>query len=397
LAQLLPSLLFADWKRRWFAKMSCVRVHPRFLFLLAAFVSLGVEVQSPAQGQSQRAETVPQGRVTGHVILSDTRGPARNAAILLISSDGHNRDFQRVGLDGTYLFEHVVPDEYILIPYLDGYLSILDNLPRGPVDTTLGGLFARIVAAQGSVKVGTDGTQKFDISLGRGATVSGRVVYSDGSPAIQVAIELENTADPPPRAGSFQLQMGDISRLEFVHHEPETDDQGRFRISGIPAGNYRVAAVQLQKTPISPDETMVRSILGAVRFYTNSTVHPALARTYSLAAGQELTGLEIQIPLEGFYSVQGKVVAHDGRPITNAEVTVVNIADPSLYFMAVVSDGYFRLDRLPPGTYTVAARFGNMISGGEVSAAFGAGSTSFTLTDRNLNDVILTLPEAPLP
>ena len=143
---------------------------------------------------------------------------------------------------------------------------------------------------------------------------------------------------------------------------------------------------------------MVRSILGAVRFYTNDTVHPMLARTYSLAAGQELTGLEIHIPLGGFYSVQGKVVARDGRPITSAEVTVIETSDPSLYFMAVVSEGSFRLDRLPPGTYTVAARFGNIApAGGEVTAAFGPGSTSFTLKDQNLTDVILTLPEAPLP
>jgi hypothetical protein len=66
--------------------------------------------------------------------------------------------------------------------------------------------------------------------------------------------------------------------------------------------------------------------------------------------------------------------------------------------MAVVSEGSFRLDRLPPGTYTVAARFGNIApAGGEVTAAFGPGSTSFTLKDQNLTDVILTLPEAPLP
>jgi hypothetical protein len=378
--------------------MSFMRVHPQFLVLLASFMTLGAEFRGSAQAPSQLAEAIPQARITGRVILSDTQGLARNAAILLTSLNGQHRDFQRVGLDGTYLFEHVVPDEYILIPYLDGYLSVFDKLTRSPVDTTLAGLFARIVAAQGSVKVGTQGTQTFDISLERGAIVSGRVVYSDGSPAIQVSIEFQNTADPSPRAGSPQLQLGDISRSEFVHRDSETDDQGRFRIAGITPGNYRIAAVQLQKLPIQNNETMIRSILGAVRFYTNDTVHPMLARTYPLAAGQELTGLEIHIPLGGFYSVQGKVIARDGRPITSAEVTVTETSDPSLYFMAVVSEGSFRLDRLPPGTYSVAARFGNIApAGGEVTAAFGPGSTSFTLKDQNLTNVILTLPEAPLP
>ncbi len=375
-----------------------MRVHPQFLFLLTAFMTLGVEVQGAAQVPSRRAETVSEARVTGHVILSDSHGPARNAAILLTSLDGQHRDFQRVGLDGTYLFEHVVPDEYILIPYLDGYLSPFDKLTRSPADTSLAGLFAKIVAAQGSVKVGTQGTQTFDISLERGAIVSGHVVYSDGSPAIQVGIELQNTADPSPRAGSPQLQLGDISRSEFVQRDSETDDQGRFRIAGIPPGNYRIAAVQLQKLPIQLDETMVRTILGAVRFYTNDTVHPMLARTYPLAAGQELKDLEIHIPLAGFYSVQGKVVARDGRPITSAEVTVTETSDPSLYFLAVVSKGVFHLDRLPPGTYTVTAPFGNIApAGGDVTAAFGPGSTSFALKDQDLSNVVLILPDAPLP
>jgi hypothetical protein len=123
-----------------------------------------------------------------------------------------------------------------------------------------------------------------------------------------------------------------------------------------------------------------------------------LAKAYPLAASQELTGLEIHIPLRGLYSVQGKVISRDGRLITSAEVTVTETSDPSLYFTGVVSEGVLRLDRLPPGTYTVAARFGNIApTGGDVGAAFGAGSTSFTLKDQSLTGVILTLPEAPLP
>ena len=200
-----------------------------------------------------------------------------------------------MGLDGTYLFEHVVPGEYIIIPYLDGYLSPFDKLTLPPADTTIAALFEKIVVAQGSLKVGAQGTQTFNISLERGATVSGRVLYSDGSPAIQVGIELQNTADPSPRPGSPYIQLGDIARSEFVHSAPETDDQGHFRIAGIRPGTYRIAAIQLQKLPMQPDETLVRSILGALRFYTNDTVHPGSAKAYSLAAGQELTGLDIRI------------------------------------------------------------------------------------------------------
>ena len=338
-----------------------------------------------------------QARITGHVVLGDTHEPARNTVVLLISVDGQNRQFQRVGLDGTYLFEHVVAGEYIVITYLDGYLSSFDKVTFNPSDHTIASLFEQIVAAQGSLKVGAQGTQTYDISLERGAIVSGRVFYSDGSPAIQVGIEFQNTAVPSPRSNAPSIQLGDIARSEFVHREPETDDQGRFRVAGIRPGTYRIAAVQLQKLPMQAEEGMVRSIMGALRFYTNDTVHPMSAKTYNLAAGQELTGLEIRIPLDGFHSVQGKVVAQDGRPITNAGVTITETSDPSLYFLAVVSDGLFRVDRLPPGTYNVSTPFGNIVAGGAVTAAFGMGSTSFTIKDADLNGVMLTLPEAALP
>jgi hypothetical protein len=146
------------------------------------------------------------------------------------------------------------------------------------------------------------------------------------------------------------------------------------------------------------DDTMMRSTFGALRFYTNDTVHPGSAKEYSLAARQELTGLDIRIPLDGFHSVQGNAVAQDGRPITSAEVTITETSDPSLYFLAVVSEGFFRFDRLPPGTYKATVPYGNIApAGGEVTAAFGMGSTSFTLKDKDLTGVILTLPEVSLP
>lgn len=375
-----------------------VRAPFQLILLLACVASASAELESSALSPpAQRADAVSQARITGHVVLGDTHEPARNTVVLLISVDGQNRQFQRVGLDGTYLFEHVVAGEYIVITYLDGYLSSFDKVTFNPSDHTIASLFEQIVAAQGSLKVGAQGTQTYDISLERGAIVSGRVFYSDGSPAIQVGIELQNTAFPSPRSNAPSIQLGDIARSEFVHREPETDDQGRFRVAGIRPGTYRIAAVQLQKLPMQAEEGMVRSIMGALRFYTNDTVHPMSAKTYNLAAGQELTGLEIRIPLDGFHSVQGKVVAQDGRPITNAGVTITETSDPSLYFLAVVSDGLFRVDRLPPGTYNVSTPFGNIVAGGAVTAAFGMGSTSFTIKDADLNGVILTLPEATLP
>jgi hypothetical protein len=218
----------------------------------------------------------------------------------------------------------------------------------------------------------------------RGAIVSGRVHYSDGLPAIQAGIELQNTAAPISRPGAPYIQLGDIARSEFVHQSFETDDQGRFRIAGIRPGVYRIAAVQPNKEPMHNWDFLIRSFLGTLHFYTNNTIHPGSAKTYNVVAGQELSDLEIRIPLDGFRSAQGMVVAPDGRSITSAEVTVTETSDPSLSFSTGVSDGSFRFDRLPPGMYKVAAQWGNIApAGGKTAAAFGSGSTTFTLKDND--------------
>jgi hypothetical protein len=369
------------------------------ILLLACFATVKAAPQNSTHRPSpDLAGPAPQARVTGHVRCADTRGPARNAVVLLFSLDGQNRQFQRVGPDGTYLFERVVPGEYIVITYLDGYLSPFDKVNITPADTTIAQLFDKIVAAQGSLKVGTQGTQTLDILLDRGAIVSGRVLYSDGSPAIQVGIELQDTTAPSSKPGMPYIQLGDIARSEFVPQPLETDDQGRFRVAGVRPGTYRIAAVQLQRLPDQIEDSYIRSILGALRYYTNGTIHPSLALTYTLVAGEELPGLEIRIPLDGFHSVQGRVLASDGRTITSAEVTASETSDPALYFTTVVSDGSFRFDRLPPGTYRLAAPWGNIAApGGQATSAFGSGSTTFTLIDTDLTGVTLTLPGAPVP
>jgi hypothetical protein len=51
---------------------------------------------------AQQAPSAGGSTVTGHVLLADTHEPARNAVVLLHSLDGQNRQFLRVGLDGTY-------------------------------------------------------------------------------------------------------------------------------------------------------------------------------------------------------------------------------------------------------------------------------------------------------
>lgn len=368
-----------------------------FILLFAWFSSAGSGLQMPTVSSSPSGvQPTPEARVIGHVTLADTGKPGRNAAVLLLSLDGQHQETVRAGFDGEYVFEHVVPGEYIVVTYLDGYLSPFDKLTLTSDDRSIAQLFSKIVAAQGSLKVGAHGTQSCDISLERGASVSGRVLYSDGTPAVQVDIELENTDVSPSAPDEPRIQLGDIARSEFDHRSLETDDEGHFRIAGIPPGKYRIAAVPLEKDPAQmlPD-ALVRSLRGAIRYYDKDTIHPGSAKIHTLAAGQEVRDLELRIPLEGFHSVRGEVLAADGRRIAGADVTATETSDPAIWLTTSVHDGFFRFDRLPSGTYKLTAPYGNTsAAGGAAVERFGPGETMFTLKDADLNNVRLTLPAA---
>ena len=84
------------------------------------------------------------------------------------------------------------------------------------------------------------------MTLERGAAVSGHVLYSDGSPATQVSIDVEDTRAKPAASNKPEdnINVGMVSRMLFTHQSSGTDDQGRFRIAGLRPGKYRVAAVQ---------------------------------------------------------------------------------------------------------------------------------------------------------
>ena len=78
--------------------------------------------EKPAPAQPKAA---PAGRITGTILCDDTRKPARGAVVLLskvpaadgsyADGDGGKDAITRVGLDGTYLAEHLPPGEYGLI------------------------------------------------------------------------------------------------------------------------------------------------------------------------------------------------------------------------------------------------------------------------------------------
>ncbi len=372
------------------------------------------------------APTLPAGRVTGSVFCSDTRGPARGAAVLLWAIPGTANESDQlirtatahVNISGTYTFEHLAPGDYVIVAILPGYLSALDDAPElTPEQTELD--YINALAARNTVTVSTQGSTTANLLLERGAAISGRVLYSDGSPVTQATMTLENTSDKnkpvseqPP--ASFSHFVG-----AFIHHSVNTDDLGHFRFSGVKPGTYRIAVtppLTNDGKDTGPGQLGIASALmggdRAIGIYNGDTFHKRDAKKYEIKGSEQLTGIELRIPLNAFRSVRGIVNAVDGRPINIGALTLTDTSDDTVIFHAnLTSDGTFHFTSIPPGSYTLAATGAHIGSPPHEDATdqaiyerelvatnnFADGSTQILVQDSDLTGVTLSLTEVPMP
>lgn len=397
--------------------------------LLSAVIALPTAAHPQASGEigqtPRKPQPTPKARVTGHVLCNDTRQPARGAVVMLQAilpadkaqsneNQQPGRTFTaRTGLDGLYSVEHVPAGDYGVIAYLPGYLSPLDDLVLTGIGSDMNKLMQQKLSANGLTHVGADGTETADITIERGATISGRVLYVDGSPATQVNIELQETHANPPRPGEQAMNLGGMYRRALTQQSSGTDDQGHFRISGIHPGTYRVAAIEPPSMPDSGggDGLGLAMSMGmgmlygvgnqsVVRFYTGDTIHQRAAKTYELRAGDTVADLDIRLPIDGFHTVQVRLSTPGGGPVNMADVTLVDNADDSLHFRASPGayaqnggppnpEGIFLFHQIPPGTYTLSVKSAlifhstpmpaqNRSSSGIGAVSGGSSETQFT-------------------
>jgi hypothetical protein len=371
--------------------------------------------------------SIPTGRITGTVLCADTHRPARGAMLMvqvIPSSDGTSSgpSMARVAMDGTYTIDHLAHGEYTVMAALPGYLSSFDDMISGAIDDSSPEAMRKRLQSLGTVTITGGETETYDISLERGAAVSGRVLYSDGSPATQIFIEVEDI-NAKRLTGEMQQQAkmaASMVRTMFTHQSQNTDDQGRFRIAGLKPGTYRVVAISSLSNNIDSQDGEAAGFAlllggmadpGALRVYSGDTLHAKAAKTYELRSGDEVPGIDITIPLNAYHQVKGTLTAVDGRPINKATLTLTDTADDTVTFETSVSeDGTFTFPAIAAGTYTLAAREARIIGRApgsnpdipmryaptKATNAFADGTTSVFVKDSDVPDTTLTLTEVPL-
>jgi len=346
-----------------------------FIFLLSSCACCFAQVTSrPIEPDPEPNRPLPRGSVAGRVILADTHAPARGIPVVLYAlgefgnadeeSTPYAGDVGRAvtALDGSFLFQHVAPGPYIVFALQSGYLVALDGIafPKNDSEAERKAMDKLIAENTAVIRVHGQELERADLELQRGAVLSGKVVYSDGSPAPQLPLLLQKAAKPQqePKPG-MPDDWGSMIRMEFPQLVPTTDDQGRFRIAGIATGRYRLAVTQNFDVSRNFDDTLMivgeTRLSGKLTIYSGNTMHPKDAKQYDLRPGDTVSDIEIVLPIDGLRSIHGTAAAKDGTPLNFGSLDLTDTADSSITFHTNIHSGEFRFNGIPPGTYELKA------------------------------------------
>jgi len=190
-----------------------------------------------------------------------------------------------------------------------------------------------------------------DVTLERGAAISGMVIFDDGSAASGLEVHrLVRKKDEwvPMRSGPFE-----------AYSLARTDDRGAYRISGLPAQEYLIEVdFSLSQMTYEFDGhgyTGTSSSVGySVPIYSGGRWRKRDAVPFSLVPGEDRAGADIQIPLSQLHTVRGAITAaHDGHVVNSGSVSLLHADDKSQAASTRLTkdDNGFSFSFVPEGDY----------------------------------------------
>ncbi len=417
------------------------------------------------------------GVVSGRVTFADTNGPARFSKVLLKSvAPGGGTDFfselmkdddddaeaknarpkkkkdmtpeqkeQMAGAakvmaqlgdmlqsttvagDGTYLFNDVKPGTYYVHAMTKGYVDPLSEFSADELASTDPAVRKRVAAAATIVTVtGMDGAHA-DLRLERGGSISGRVLYDDGSPAVMWVVKTVKPAvagEANPFA-AMGLDPSDVD-LAGIQAASTTDDLGYYRIAGLATGDYvvqaRLTTGAIQHASATHGLSMAGGAGGLgqmmglkLTVYSGDVVRQGDAKLITVKAGQNVADYNLTLPLRTLHALGGTVRAKSDGHAVNAGRVVLSVMgadgkeDASMHLMTTVrADGTFHFDYVPgPANYTVKVSgatdqtvtgmkkiLGRDVPDLKVLRTYGPGSATVALGDSDVTDAVISVVEA---
>src|SRR5262245_501620 len=349
------------------------RLMNRMIRLIPILIGITVLSAVVGRAQSPGAASKAPATVAGRVTLDGAGAPGAQVMLKPQTNDGITRTNSGVeqppalgaatDSEGRYRITDAPPGVYRISVFAPAYAVEGESDPLTPGRT--------INVPEG------DNVEGIDFALTRGAVITGMVTDENDRPVIAApvnAYKLDANGERQ-RPGEFNYA--------FVRWE--TDDRGAYRIFGLEAGRYLVAA---------GIESGGGRTSGAYRhtFHPDS-VDETRARVVEVKSGAEATNIDIKVAPSGRgYVVKGRVVdAESGEPVPGATVNY-NAAGQRAYSTGgVVTNalGEFRLENAPPNSYHAFVVNINTKDGG--AATYGD-EIKFDVVDRDVSGLEIRTP-----
>jgi len=256
------------------------------------------------------------------------------------------------GPDGVFHFEQLPAGTYALSYSRSGYLA-----PRQTANYS--SRTVRVTAGQAVTGL--------RYGLIPQAIVSGRVLDDEGDPVENAQVALL----------AYRYSQG-VRRLARLNESGNTNDRGEYRLAHVPAGKYFLQASLDRLPPGSALIAAARSpgaplITYASTFYPGAT-DPGGAARVELQAGQELSGIDIQLQRTTMVRVSGRLIGPDGAPMPRAIVTLLAAQShlPAGFGAPADEAGNFVLRNVRAGSYILMA---NSSDSRSLSVPLEVGST----------------------
>ena len=301
--------------------------------------------QRPARAVPQRADA-PRGTaiLRGQIVAADNGSPIRRAQVRINSPEAREGRVATTDQQGRFEIKELPAGRYTITASKGGFVSLQYGQRRPSESGT-------------PLELG-DGQliDKIAIALPRGSVLGGRITDEFGEPVANASVS----------AWRYGYQGGARRLMPAGQNSRDTtDDQGQFRLFGLPPGDYYVSATLRSGGPEVTDP--MGELSGYTATYYPGTTNVGEAARVTLAVSQENTGVSFGLIATRLVRVSGQVLMSDGGPATNGMVMLMPAGASGRPGIAaqqggagnrIDQTGSFRLSGVAPGRYQVQARAG---------------------------------------
>jgi hypothetical protein len=367
------------------------------------------------------AEPTGSSGISGTIMIDDNGVKPARLARVTVSGAGVTTRTALTDEAGRYSIPWLPPGDYQVQATKPAFLPMYYGAKRP------------VIGPGATVHVATgQSVTNINVTLPKGGVVSGAVYDDSGQPIAGVRVNLQTFA----RREGERVLVGVNST--GAPTASTTNDRGEFRFYGLRAGTYvalaqpGMVAVNQDLRQLSDNEMRAavadaaksptpKSVLDSVRtiapaptldspvtpapgraisyspVYYPGTVRPEEAAELTLALGQELNNINIQVRMVPASRVEGRVIGPDGQLAMNAQVSLLRFAGTGMSSSGVrVQNGAFVAVGIAAGRYVLSAQLDVPNGRGSATPA----NFYWAQLDLDLNgddQTNLTLALGPLP